>query len=591
MIVFLLLLASLAYGEKILVVNESAIYTSDKPGVKVGNKYYYLVNDTDENLIDNTEIEIAQWNLDRVDYQGRDGVFSFETSEWNGTGVDLYILDTGIRIDHEAFQGRDIVLPPFDSDDCNSHGTHVASTAAGFKYGIAHGATIIPVKVLDCDGKGSVMSLAQGISWTCDSIKERKKIGVVNLSIQAGGNDVIDEMVNELYHCGAIVVVAAANFNSDACNYSPARAANVITVGATTKDDSKLSSSNYGKCVDLYAPGDEIIGAGIASRTATLTKRGTSMATPLVSGIAATLIHRFPSYDKDQIIDYLLASTSIIERTGYDCASSLEGQRMARTLYTDPPNQLTTNEDDIIYWKNDLCNGSFHVKGSNYRIAVSTVPFPNGLDTECIDQTVQWYVIDSKINQRLRVFDNHGSVIYGDVVTNKPVTDIQVRQDEVLIADIPVLSSGGMYVGFGGKSVTYTQLSSCYTPPTYTTVITKKQRGYFFKWVPIRSCTEFLVQPKTKLMIGLKSNKPMKRIRQWKGTLKLTRQAIWHYPRQKKKLILENKRVKFIFIKNKGIFLNNKLLMSDNQQGNWIGFASTGLNTFFEIRECTPLTN
>lgn len=264
----------------------------------------------------------TQWNLDRIDQAyGMDKNFFFGAE--TGTNVDVYIIDTGVFAGHESFGGRvmrgvDTTTTAMDltattgAIDCHGHGTHVASTAAGDMYGVARGAAIIPVKFMDCSGRGNLASLGSAVDWVVANMKSRgvSRKAVINLSIEAAANDVIDSLVEVLYDAGAVVVVAAANYNSDACNYSPARVRSVLTVGGSSMDDSRLDVSNTGACVDLYAPGDAIVGASAFGATKTATKYGTSMASPLVAGVAATMYERFPKYTNLQIQQAILAQAA-----------------------------------------------------------------------------------------------------------------------------------------------------------------------------------------------------------------------------------------------------------------------------------------
>jgi hypothetical protein len=321
---------------------------------------YTLVNESQLDqysgyeIVPNQRIEIAQeftsqWNLDRIDQVvGLNGVY-YPAPEF-GSNVDLYVIDTGVQATHASFTGR--VLPGFDAitsggtgdTDCHSHGTHVASTAAGEGLGIAREATIIPVRILECDGRGSLFSFAQGVQWVVKQLRVRKRNAVVNLSIQSTASDVMDELIRDLYHAGAVVVVAAANFNSNACNYSPAREPLAVTVGATSEDDSKLGSSNFGPCVDLYAPGDQVVGASPFSG-GTSVKRGTSMASPLVAGVALTIFERFPRFNNQAVIQHLLKLATRLGQatTDVDCSGSLIGQLLLQTMDPHPTQEIKTS--------------------------------------------------------------------------------------------------------------------------------------------------------------------------------------------------------------------------------------------------------
>jgi subtilisin family serine protease len=234
----------------------------------------------------------ATWGLDRTNEHVRvlDGVWSWTAT---GAGVTAYIIDTGIRFAHSEFgvratSGYDAV-DGGTADDCNGHGTHVAGTVGGATYGIAKAVSLVAVRVLDCGGSGSWSGVIAGMDWVAAN---HKSPAVANMSLGGGASTSVDDALNRLINSGVTVGVAAGNGNrggrqQDACGFSPARVAAAITVGATDKTDTKTSWSNYGSCVDIFAPGSGITSAWNTSNTATNTISGTSMATPHVVGVAA----------------------------------------------------------------------------------------------------------------------------------------------------------------------------------------------------------------------------------------------------------------------------------------------------------------
>ncbi len=230
----------------------------------------------------------ATWGLDRIDQRNLplSGTFTYVRSASN---VHAYIIDTGVRGSHSEFATR--MLNGFTSfndgrgtNDCNGHGTHVAGTVGGLYYGVAKGVNIHPVRVLGCDGSGSYSGIIAGMNWVAQN---RVRPAVANMSLGGGFSQSVNDAVQSMVNAGVTVVVAAGNDNSNACSYSPASAASAITVGSTTRTDARSSFSNYGNCLDIFAPGSSITSATNTSNTATAVLSGTSMAAPHVAGAAA----------------------------------------------------------------------------------------------------------------------------------------------------------------------------------------------------------------------------------------------------------------------------------------------------------------
>ena len=235
----------------------------------------------------------ATWGLDRINQRALplDGTYSAPSA---ASGTRSYIIDTGVLGGHADFGSR--VVSGFDAisggngwGDCNGHGTHVAGTVGGTTYGVAKQTTIVPVRVLDCGGSGTISGVIAGLDWVAGQ-HVAGTLAVANMSLGGGASTSLDAAVNNLISRGVTVVVAAGNSSADACSYSPARVANAITVGATTSTDSRASYSNFGSCVDVFAPGSSITSAWYTSTTATAVLSGTSMASPHVAGVAAVTL-------------------------------------------------------------------------------------------------------------------------------------------------------------------------------------------------------------------------------------------------------------------------------------------------------------
>lgn len=264
--------------------------------------------------INSTTQSNATWGLDRID-QTALPLNSTYVYNATGSGVKAYIIDTGIKTGHNEFGGR--ALQGFDafggnSEDCDGHGTHVAGTVGGTVYGVAKGVTLVAVRVLDCNGSGSFSGVIAGMDWVAS---DANGPSVANMSLGGGASTAVNDAVGRMYNAGIPVIVAAGNGDrrgreQNACNYSPAGAPNAYTVGATTTTDSKTSWSNYGDCVDIFAPGASITAAWYTSNTAINTISGTSMASPHVAGVAALYLQSNPTASSQAVYNFL-TDTSI----------------------------------------------------------------------------------------------------------------------------------------------------------------------------------------------------------------------------------------------------------------------------------------
>lgn len=251
----------------------------------------------------------ATWGLDRIDQIDRplDSQYMFKQT---GAGITVFIVDTGIRADHSEFAGR--VLPGYSlvadgngTSDCNGHGTHVAGIVGGSTWGVAKAVTLVPVRVMDCAGAGTVSGVIAGLEWAANS---GLRPAVVNLSLGGGLSVALNAAVAAAVAKGLVVVVAAGNSATDACSASPASEPTAITVGATNSGDAKAGYSNYGACVDIFAPGSFITSAWHTGTTANATLSGTSMASPAVAGVAALALQSNPAASPAAVAKYLVDS-------------------------------------------------------------------------------------------------------------------------------------------------------------------------------------------------------------------------------------------------------------------------------------------
>ena len=264
----------------------------------------------------------ATWGLDRIDQRDLplSGTYTYDTTASN---VYTYIVDTGVRPTHNEFGNR--VLSGFTSindgrgsDDCNGHGTHVAGTVAGSVYGVAKNARIVPVRVLGCTGGGTNAGVIAGMDWIAAN---HVKPAVANMSLGGGASTATDDAVTNMRNAGVTVVVAAGNENQNACNVSPARAASAITVGSTTTSDTRSNFSNWGSCVDIFAPGSNITAAWHTSNTALNTISGTSMAAPHVAGVAALFLANNPNATPAQVENAIISNSSTGKLSGINTGS------------------------------------------------------------------------------------------------------------------------------------------------------------------------------------------------------------------------------------------------------------------------------
>ncbi|HKB80027.1 MAG TPA: S8 family peptidase [Thermoanaerobaculia bacterium] len=304
------------------------------------------------------------WGLDRIDQRSRPLDDAYVTNGTGG-GVTAYVVDTGILGAHEDFAGRvsagfNAIADGGDATDCNGHGTHVAGVIGGSTYGVAKSVNLVPVRVLDCTGMGTLSTVLAGLDWVLQDHALSGRPAVVNMSLAGAASSSLDTQVNNLLAAGITTVVAAGNDNTDACEASPARVTGAITVGASNEGDNRSSFSNYGTCVDLFAPGSNIISDWYSSTTATAVSSGTSESAPFVAGVAALILEQYPSASPASIAQTLTSEATLDalgsigtgspNRLLFSLIGTLDASTADAQLLADPSFEYGTT-----FWTSDIC--------------------------------------------------------------------------------------------------------------------------------------------------------------------------------------------------------------------------------------------
>ena len=317
----------------------------------------------------------ATWGLDRIDQVDRplDTVYQYTRT---GQGVFAFILDTGIRADHVEFGGRvlsgySVISDGRGTEDCDGHGTHVAGTVGSARWGVAKQVSLVPVRVLNCRGSGTWSGVIAGIDWVAAS---DLRPAVANMSLGGGKSTSVNAAVAGAVGRNVTMVVAAGNSNADACAYSPASEPSALTVGATTSSDARASYSNWGTCLDLFAPGSSITSAWYTSNTGSNTLSGTSMASPHVAGVSALVLEAQPTASPAAV------GAAVIAIASQNQVSAAGNGSPNLLAYSAPDGTIDASEPPVQTVAVNGITGTSAAVGRNQWRATATVTIRN-LDT------------------------------------------------------------------------------------------------------------------------------------------------------------------------------------------------------------------
>jgi subtilisin family serine protease len=399
------------------------------------------------------EAPTSLWGLDRIDQRALPLNNRFSRA-YTGSGVTAYIIDTGVLSAHTEFGGR--VLSGFtaisDSNgtqDCNGHGTHVAGTVGGSNYGVAPGVAIVPVRVLDCSGSGSTSGVIAGIDWVIANHVAGTP-AVANMSLGGGLSSALDLAVRSAVADGVVFVVAAGNSTANACQSSPAGEPLAITVGSTTSTDARSSFSNYGSCVDVFAPGSSITSAWYTSITSSSTISGTSMASPHVAGVAALGLEIAPNSSVAQISDWIVrtATPGVISDAGAGSPNLLVYSRLssAPSAASAPSIAVIASTTSVPSDGGSGDNGGSDDGGNNATPqSTTTIARPIVATSTIPTSTISTSTVPRPVLNATSVFASASSKVVGNNVVlkvNAPAqSTVLVYRNGILVKSVPAAAA------------------------------------------------------------------------------------------------------------------------------------------------------
>ncbi len=398
------------------------------------------------------------WGLDRIDQAllPLDNLYSYAN---DGTGVTVYVIDGGIRFDHQEFTGRvfsgyDFVDNDADASDCRGHGTHVAGIVGGTTVGVAKNVRLVSVRVTDCNGSGSIGQVIAGVDWVTVN---RTGPSVANMSVGGSFNQALNDAVQNSIASGIVYTVAAMNAGTDACTWSPASVPAALTVGMTTVEDSMRYNSNYGTCVDLFAPGRSIYSSTITGPNTYGLMTGTSMAAPHVAGVAALYLSANPNASPAQVASAIVSGAipGVLIGLGLGSPNLLLNNIMAGPPPSPPsvPSSLTATAVSALRidlsWTDNATNESgFGIErstngGSPWSILATVGPnATTWSSTGLSPNTPYWY--------RVRAFNSGGNSAYSNIATATTMTPQQMHIGGLSASST---SQGGKWTGYATITV------------------------------------------------------------------------------------------------------------------------------------------